>query len=119
MMPLSLNKDIKKLLREYLSENDSSRYAKWVSNITKKTSNVLYAKTDLISDVDSSEAMNDIWGYQKKVGMNKVYKTILSHMTPNECFNNSAMVVDYMNNNNVTKSKKVGFVLGFVSDGDK
>jgi hypothetical protein len=95
---------IKESLRRLLLENDISSYDGWLKANMKGPLDISEVNGNLIKEANP-EIMST----------NKIYKRLLKLIQPNECFTNSAVVMDHINDE--ISNVKVTYVLGMIKEG--
>jgi hypothetical protein len=105
---------IKDTLRRLLLESNHETYGNWLNINMRGPLDVFDVNGNLIKTVDPEIMMSDFKQYSEIINKNKIYKRLMNSIQPNECFTNSAMIMDHLNDELPTV--KVTYVLGLIKE---
>lgn len=106
---------IKESLRRLLLENDISSYDGWLKANMKGPLDISEVNGNLIKEVNPEMMISNFKQYSEIINSNKIYKRLLKLIQPNECFTNSAVVMDHINDE--IPNVKATYVLGMIKEG--
>jgi hypothetical protein len=106
---------IRATIRKLLLESETQTYETWLKANMRGPLDVSDIKGGLIKEVNPEMMISNFKQYSEIIKSNKIYKQLLSSVQPNECFTNSATVMDYIND--TLSSVKVSYVLGMIKEG--
>ena len=107
--------NIKSAIRKLLLENETQTYETWVKVNMRGPLDISDIEGNLIKEVNPEMMISNFNQYSEIIKSNKIYKRLLTSIKPNECFTNSAVVMDYIND--TLSSVKVSYVLGMIKEG--
>jgi hypothetical protein len=107
--------NIKSAIRKLLLENETQTYETWVKVNMRGPLEISEIEGNLIKEVNPEMMISNFKQYSEIMSTNKIYKRLLNSIQPNECFTNSAVVMDHINDE--LSSVKATYVLGMIKEG--